>query len=196
LINFNNEKEIMNSYCIPFTPINGGNVLTGQDVDAVLFAKRLTRNSSFVAIVIDGVTNIAGSAFRRCINLRSIELSEDLVNIGEGAFFYCGNLQSIELPEDLVSISTYVFMECRNLRSIELPKSLVSIGNYAFAFCASLQSVFFKGNSKTTPPTIGVGAFSNINSDCEFYVPNDSYIKPLLNSNSGINEDNIIIGKP
>jgi len=143
-----------------------------------------------------GLQGIGSSAFMGCINLQTIELPAGLQSIGDYTFYGCYNLQTIELPAGLQSIGGYAFMGCINLQTIELPASLQSIGWGAFSECLNLQTVTFLGDIGTNPPTIGNNVFRYVSSACMYYVPNNNYVAPLLNSHSGIEQWQIIIDTP
>ena len=63
---------------------------------------------SFVekVIILEGVTNIANSAFYECRNLTSIIIPEGVTTIGYQVFFNCSGLASISFPSSLTSFDT------------------------------------------------------------------------------------------
>ena len=64
----------------------------------------------------DNVKRIEEWAFRRCVALRFIRLSNTLDYIGEGAFYCCDSLEPLFLPSTVKSIERWAFEECQSLR--------------------------------------------------------------------------------
>ena len=87
-----------------------------------------------------GLTSIGSYAFRNCINLTSIEISNSVTTIGTEAFRYT-DLTSIVLPNSVISIEVGAFEDCYSLTSIEIPNSVNYIGHYAFYNCPALTSI-------------------------------------------------------
>lgn len=87
------------------------------------------------------VTTIEESAFSRCENLNSIELSEGLTFIGSYCFASCSSLEVIEIPIGVTSISYGAFSSCDNLRTVHLSNTVTAIEMYAFENCISLQEI-------------------------------------------------------
>ena len=129
----------------------------------------------------NSVTSIGGWAFRDCTSLASVVIPESVTSIGVGAFSSCDNLSSVIIPNSVTSIGDYAFNSCSSLTSITIPNSVMSIGYRAFNRCSSLTSLTipnsvtsigyeaFWGCSSldtihleaTTPPTLGVDAFTS-----------------------------------
>lgn len=100
--------------------------------------------SVVIPAAIDGcpVTSIGGSAFRNCINLTNVTISDGVTEIGDGAFY-----------------------NCISLTSVTIPASVAGIGKSAFTLCTNLISVTFLGNA----PQISGGMFSGSSGRVYYY---------------------------
>ena len=106
---------------------------------------------------IDGypVTSIGMSAFKDCINLSSVNISNldawckiDFfgsydVPLYYGAELYVNGEKPTEVvfPDGITAIKDYTFYNLKSLKSITIPDSVTSIGQCAFEKCTSLTSV-------------------------------------------------------
>ena len=88
----------------------------------------------------DGVTSIDNKAFENCLSLKSIEIPTSVKSIGNETFKNCWKLTSITIPEGVDSMGDEIFENCKNLESISIPESITSIGKMAFEGCDSLNS--------------------------------------------------------
>ena len=92
-------------------------------------------NKTVETVVIpDNVKYIERVAFKRCINLKSVEASR-IKSIGEFAFTGDIKLERVELGENLRTIEKGTFYECHALTYIPSRSSLKEIGKWAFAEC-------------------------------------------------------------
>ena len=92
-------------------------------------------NKTVETVVIpDNVKYIERVAFKRCINLKSVEASR-IKSIGEFAFTGDIKLERVELGENLRTIEKGAFYECHALTYIPSRSSLKEIGKWAFAEC-------------------------------------------------------------
>ena len=89
----------------------------------------------------EGITSIAGYAFKNCTNLQSISMPSSLKSIGSDAFLNCTALTEVIIPEGVTSISDGAFEECSNLKKITVPSTVTYIGREAFKNCSSLTSM-------------------------------------------------------
>ena len=103
-----------------------------------------------------GVKKIERSAFKECINLRTVEAGEGLEEIGYEAFANCRNLTAVTVPSTLTRIDSYAFQNCRSLERICL-KSVTELGSSAFAGCSSLEAA----ELCDALPVINMCTFSN-----------------------------------
>ena len=92
-------------------------------------------------VVQEGVETIESDAFRKCINLKSIEIPSSVQSISLMAFEGCISLVSVKLPPSLTHILSWAFSGCTSLSIINFPPSLVHIGFGAFSSCSSLKSI-------------------------------------------------------
>ena len=81
---------------ITFSP-SSGNTLTKEDVDSILAANGLDRESEFYATIGSDVTTIDNRTFRECRYLLSVE-GPNVTNIGDSAFMYCFSLATADFP--------------------------------------------------------------------------------------------------
>ena len=103
----------------------------------------------------DSVTSIGNSAFERCYDLTSIDISNGVTSIGAYAFDHTG-FTNITIPDSVTGIGAYAFCGSK-LTDIAIPDSVTSISDGAFEFCRSLANV-------TIPDSvtdIGENAFKN-----------------------------------
>ena len=138
----------------------------------------------------DGVTSVAGWAFRDCAGLSDVTLPDSVASVGMGAFYGCSSLTAVTLPRGVTVVDSFTFFNCTSLSSVILPDGLVSVGGSAFSGCASLAGITvpsgatgigawaFNGCSSlasvslpNSVTTIGAGAFAGCGSLSAFTVP-------------------------
>ena len=114
------------------------------------------------------VTRVGSYAFTQDRKLTSIDLPS-ATQLDYQAFGNCMYLVSVNVPK--VSVIDGSFLGCSRLPSIDLP-SITKINGYgSFMSCQALKSV----RLPATPPTLSdSNAFSNIHSQCVFYIPTGS----------------------
>ena len=69
------------------------------------------------------VTTIERYAFRKCVNLKRVELADTIISIATGAFADCTVLSDINMPKSLKDIGEIAFRNTA-ITSVEIPKSL------------------------------------------------------------------------
>lgn len=92
-------------------------------------------------------TTIQKAAFKRCMQLKSVNLPKCETIEGykaeyseeEGAFYDCNSLQEADLPS-CINIGEYTFSSCPKLKSINIPVCQ-TIDKEAFAYCGNLNEV-------------------------------------------------------
>lgn len=107
--------------------------------------------------VIPDVRLIAGSAFRDCVGLASVEIPASVTFVGPQAFKGCTSLQSVSLGASLSYLSDSLFEGCKALTFIHIPKNIVGTGEDIFADCTSLDSVLIDNGIQS----LGYGMFQN-----------------------------------
>ena len=101
-----------------------------------------------------GVTAIAGSAFRDCQGLDGVGMPSSVISIGRSAFENSG-LVRLNLGSGVETIGERAFADCGALTGVVIPGSVASIGVGAFIGCPDLTKVVFTGDA----PSSGTGAF-------------------------------------
>ncbi len=84
---------------------------------------------------------IGESAFKNCMTLKDIVISESVTEIGSAAFFGCANLECVEIPDSVTTIGKWAFYGCSSLKRVSLPRRLMHIGSFAFNECSSLVEI-------------------------------------------------------
>ena len=171
-----------------------GGSLTSASIKSGTIGDASFRNCSGLTSVTigNGVTSIGGSAFNSCGSLTSVTIPDSVISIGTSAFGGCTSLTSINIPSGITNIDYGVFQNCTNLRKLNnnidgflnIPNSITSIGERAFYQCRGFTSIDIHSNvlsigkdafknctnlskitiRRTTPPTLGSGAFDNSSS--------------------------------
>ena len=136
------------------------------------------------------VTAIGASTFENCYSLVTVSLPQTVTSIGNRCFINCRNLKKVTLPNGITTMGNSVFSGAESLTEVNLPESLTAIPSGLFSGCGSLTEMTIHAGvtsiasdafsncysigayhlKPTTPPTLA-GTFSNIASDCVFYVP-------------------------
>jgi len=86
----------MSQPTITFFP-NNGTTLTAAEVNTILAANELTKESKFHAVGGIGIDTIGDYAFEGCFGLLSANFS-NVVSIGKSAFIRCTNLSQVIFP--------------------------------------------------------------------------------------------------
>ncbi|MDE6727319.1 MAG: leucine-rich repeat domain-containing protein, partial [Oscillospiraceae bacterium] len=89
----------------------------------------------------DSVREIRENAFRGCVSMQTIELSEKLEVIERGAFENCKKLIKITLPQNVKRLGESAFKRCFKLNSFTVNATLCEIGDMAFYGCTALKSL-------------------------------------------------------
>ena len=76
------------------------------------------------------------------VNLKSINLSQNVSSIGTNAFENCYSLNNVTFAENsnLTEFKNYLFKNCTSLQQINIPKNLTTIGEAPFYNCTNLQT--------------------------------------------------------
>ena len=103
------------------------------------------------------------------IHSRHESLSRPIIAIADTAFRNCVNLKSMKLPCTLISSGASAFEGCSSLTSISIDSLVSTIGNEAFKDCAQLTEIY---SYKETPPVCGEDVFLGVPvGECTLYVP-------------------------
>ena len=105
------------------------------------------------------VVEIGVIAFKDCVDMTSITLSEGLKTIGYGAFWNCDKLTTVAIPSTVTKISGSAFEDCNELAEFTLPNTVTDVGLF-----------MFDGDNKLTQPVYNNTFFAYMpNSDVGDY---------------------------
>ena len=114
-----------------------------------------------------GITVIKPQLFRRCRDIKSVTIHDNVTEVGRGAFMGCFYIEDLHLGKGIQKIESDAFRACWNIPSLDLPEGLVSIGDDAFDTCIKIQSVRIPSTLKY----IGAYAFSSCGALSNVYLP-------------------------
>ena len=111
-------------------------------------------------VVITDRTVIPDNYFRGCSNLKSVNISDNIVEIGSHAFENCTSLHTLiigsSVNSNLTTIGAFAFENCQNLTNLQIASTrLVNIGEGVVKNCTSLNSP--PGHSTTYTHTCRAG---------------------------------------
>jgi hypothetical protein len=98
-------------------------------------------NQTIVSVALPGNIEHIDTAFKGCLNLSNISLSEGMDKIPSDAFGGCSSLSKVVIPSTLKKIGARAFAECTALTDINFPVGLTEIGAGAFVECTALTEV-------------------------------------------------------
>ena len=106
----------------------------------------------------DSVTTIGSSAFKTCLSLEEVILSENsnLKMIGNNAFEETISLETIYLPESLIKINDYAFLKSGLVGTINIPLNVSYLGAGAFASCYNLENIYVDDENTSYQDVDGV----------------------------------------
>lgn len=97
---------------------------------------------------------VGDAAFKGSL-IKTIWMSQSTTSIGKEAFADCVNLKDINVPENLISIGEYAFYDCAlNKFKLEFGSNLRTINDFAFKGCEASYLTFQEGIQ-----SISTGAF-------------------------------------
>lgn len=134
-----------------------GNVETFETASAVVNTHTYTDGIEYHLISLSNYILVNDQAFKSCVGLIGLVLSDKVANIRSNAFNGCKGLTSITLPNSLKGIGDSAFFNCIRLTSITIPDSVTSIGRSAFSSCLRLKTIKILAEN---PPTIVSSAFA------------------------------------
>lgn len=99
------------------------------------------KNVNLVSVEFDpAITDLGIRMFQDCTSLKEVIIPDTVTTIPSKAFDYCTSLESIELPSSITTISASAFY-MSGLKSITLPDSVLFVGESAFSGCKDLTYV-------------------------------------------------------
>ncbi len=102
-----------------------------------------------------GTSEIGGSVFAYCSELKHISLPQGITAVGDDLFYGCSALETVEIPNSVIRIGKNAFFTCSALKELVFPEQLEEIGDYAFEQCSALQNFALPDSLAK----IGAGAF-------------------------------------
>lgn len=108
-------------------------------------------------VIPDSVTEIKPYLFCNQIELRSIQLNNNIEMVGTKAFYNCSGLKYIVLPKNICEVKQYAFDECVNIQKVFYEgsekdlKCIIMVGNDGiknaeYIYNATLKTYRFKTN--------------------------------------------------
>lgn len=123
----------------------GGDVVIPDHVEYIDDFVFRCRDDLISVTLPKGLRYIGSEAFRSCVNLKEVKVSENesleaQINfispedawILDAAFFDCGNLTRVVVPKGFTGIDNRVFMNCPKLSSLTIPETVTFIDPTAF----------------------------------------------------------------
>ena len=104
------------------------------------------RNDIQSVIIKDGVTNIGGSAFFGCSNMKEVSIPDSVERIETFAFSGCSGLTEVTIPDSVHEIYEFVFENCTGLTAVALPDNLESLPHGVLSGCTGLTDITIPDN--------------------------------------------------
>lgn len=99
-------------------------------------------------IILDGLTQIADSAFEGCSLFTHVVLPDSVTAIGSNAFTGCTRLSSVGMSKNIQSIRSNAFYNCTGLKEISL-HNVSLLGVAAFGNCTALEEIYVPDSIRT-----------------------------------------------
>ena len=113
----------------------------GGGVISVIGDKLFSGHKEIESVSIpDTVTDMGEFVFDGCVNLRQIDLPENLECLWGYTFVRCG-IEAITLPDKLVTLPPFAFKDCKNLKKVVCGKGLKKIYSWVFSGCDSFEEL-------------------------------------------------------
>lgn len=96
-------------------------------------------------VISEGIQYISDGAFAGCVRLKSISIPNSVSTIGNrdgrNGTFSNTSIENVDLPYGINYLGKCTFRECNLLKSINLPNSIIEIDDMCFSNCKSLERV-------------------------------------------------------
>ena len=100
-----------------------------------------------------------------------VKVAETVTDINESAFIGCIDLTTVELSDQVSMVGKNAFSECDSLRTLIIGSGLIETNMYAFD-AKGIRTVVCKA---LTPPDLGMNAFYSVRKNsATLYVPDES----------------------
>ena len=117
-------------------------------------------------IIEEGITNVAGGAFRGFQQLKEVSLPSTVTAIGDGSFDSCYNLANVPLTH-ITSIGDMAFEDCDSFTEVTIHAGIEEVSFGAFRGCNQLSRLTIANGVKT----VDHDAFSDCVSLTEVFLP-------------------------
>lgn len=101
------------------------------------------------------VKKIGWACFNRCLNLKDVQLPEQLEELSDSCFAVCISLDGVTFPQSVTKIGECCFQWCTNLSNVQLPEKLKILESSCFAICEKFKKIVLP----QTLEKIGDGCF-------------------------------------
>ena len=181
---YNNETTVIKS--IAYTGNNWTEIQINDDnnklkvIDNVLYSKdgstiiRVPEGKDGNFIVMEGVTNIAESAFYQCTKITEINIGNNVTSIGKTAMLGCSGMKKLIIGSGLSSIGTNAFAGCSVLKTVIIDSSTIASNLTSQSSYASLIQNATTVYTKITPGSYITSNFHIETTDIEGYT---KYVK-------------------
>ncbi len=112
------------------------------------------------------VVKLAVSAFRDCKNLTAVYMPDSITELGGSIFSGCTELRRVRLSSRLTYLSDSMFSDCKNLKTVELPDGLREIKSRVF-YGSGLTEIFIP---ETVTEFATLNPFGNCENLCRIEV--------------------------
>lgn len=141
------------------------------------------KGTSITSIDIPGtVKTIDVGAFSETL-IENLVIQDGTIVIGGSAFKNCINLKSVYIPDSVTEIQAYVFKGCSALESVDLPNTVTRYSSEEFYGCTSLKRVNYRGTIDEWASMVFYSETSN-----PIYYSRCLYLNDVLLENAVIKE--------
>lgn len=176
-----------------------------EGVYSVIGVGSFTRYDAGITEVVlpSTIKKLSYEAFRDCMQLTKVVLSEGVSIIEDRAFYNTG-IEEITIPNSVVSIGEMAFYKCEKLKTVYIGNGVTALDKAIFIACKSIEQMYI-GNGLTTITAScfksGVGWYApkllvimsdKLDSNSSFigaekiFVPNPECCSEIFKSNSNL----------